>query len=510
MTSDRRDFLTAASAAGALTLGPAMARAESDTVTVHTPAGILRGRKGDGIDVFTGVSYGLSTAGAARFQPPRPVPTFTEIFDATKPATVPPQTVSQLMPAPGAQSEDCLQLNIWAPRSPGPHPVFVWIYGGGNVSGACGMPIYDAASFARDGIVAININYRVGALGFLELGGVYGPQARGGSNNAMRDQLLALHWVQRNVAAFGGDPERVTVGGESGGAFNTVCLLGSPASKGLFRRAIVASGGQSVQDSDGADAFARIYVEQLGGADRLHTASPVEIVAAQSKAAALWPLAAPFRQMIGPGLLPLAPIAAIGKGSAQGVDLMIGVTRDETRLLVPPALAATPNPKLQMSTLLSEQLEPLYAAYAKAYPQLSQAELTWKITTAEAFAVPSMRIADAQASIGARVYRYLLDYPIAAGPFGGMSPHGIDLPLAFEQFDSPIAHVFGFSAVDLPMAKTVHGAWEAFIKSGTPEVGDTSWPTYDAVTQKTMVLSRTPTVVASIDKVDRAIWEGTL
>lgn len=487
------------------------AGASADPIVINAPAGAVRGRRLGGINVFTGIPFGASTAGANRFRAPQPAARWTGVFDATRPAAVAPQVTSELFPAlPGVSSEDCLQLNIWAPATPGPHPVMVWIHGGGNVQGACGEPIFDSAIFARDGIVAVNINYRLGALGFLELGGVLGPDHRGSANNALRDQLLALAWVQHNITAFGGDPASVTVTGESAGGFALCSLLASPAHNGMVKRAIVSSGGQAVQDIAAADAFARIFVEQLGGPDRLLTASFAEILGAQNAAMARWLHALPFANVVDLELLPAPPIEAFTSGSAKDVDLMIGWCRDETRMMIPEAAAADPAFMPPAGNVDPIRMQHVMTAYAQAHPTLSRAELLWKATTAEYFAITSMRIADAHATAGGRVLRYRLDYTVPAGPLGDKSGHGADVPLVFGQMDSQLAKVFGYSAADAPMQRTVHAIWSSFIRTGAVEAGLPNWPAYDSPTGPTMILDRRPRVASDIDREDRQIWAGTL
>lgn len=507
MAASRRVFMAGVVSTGAL--APGMGKAEMNAATVHAPAGSMTGRVKDDVRLFTGVPFGASTASAGRFRPPRPVEAWKGMFNATRTANVAPQATSPLFPRlPGTASEDCLHLNVWAPMTPGPHPVLVWLHGGNNIEGSCVEPIFDCRVFARDGLVAINFNYRLGALGFLELGGVLGPEYRGSANNALRDQLLALQWVKRNVAAFGGDPARITVAGESAGAFDLCALLAAPASKGLFSRAIVASGGQAVHDVATADAFAKVFVDQLGGADRLRTAATDEIVTAQAKAAAAWPHALPYRGVIDPKTMPLAPIQAVSAGSARDVDLMIGWCRDETRMMVPAAAAANPGFRPPTVWLDAAKMPGIMAGYAKAFPRSSQAEVVWKATTAEAFGVTSARIADAQAAAGGRVRRYRLDYTVPGGPFGNMTPHGFDVPMVFEQMDSPLARLFGFSAADAAMEKTLHGVWSSFARTGSVKAGLPPWPFYKPSDPQVMLLDRTSRATDSADQMDRDIWAG--
>lgn len=481
-----------------------------EAVIVQTPSGPIRGAAVNGIHVFTGVPFGMSTADTARFTAPRPAPPWTRTFDATPAAGVCPQDTYSLFPElPGIPTEDCLQLNIWAPARPGPWPVMVWMHGGGNVQGSAGEPIYDGAVFARDDIVTVNFNYRLGAFGFLELGGILGPKYRGSANNAMRDQLLALKWVQGNIAAFGGDPARVTLAGQSAGGFNVCALLATPAHNGLFKRAIASSGGQLVHDFTTADAFARMLVDHLGGGSRLLRASFEEILVAQAKAIEQWPNFLPFRGVLDP-LTQKSPIAAIGAGAARDVDVLIGWCRDETVLMISPEDAVNPAYRPKPISVDPVQMPRLIEAYAKSFPALSRAELTWKATTAEGFGITSMRIADAQAAAGGCVRRYRLDYAVRDGQFGDLCAHGIEVPMVFEQMNSRLAQLFGLSAADAPMENMMHALWSSFVKTGTINTDIPPWPLYDLNSRSTMILDRTSYVADNIDTIEREIWDGVL
>ena len=482
-----------------------------DSPVVECPAGRVRGRRRASIDVYTGVTFGAPTGGANRFRPPRPAAAWSGVLDATRTPAIAPQAPDALFPVlPGTPSEDCLQLSVWAPRARGPHPVLVWIHGGGNVEGSCAEPLFDCSLFAQEGIVAVAVNYRLGALGFLETGGLLGPSYRGSANNAMLDQILALGWVKANIGAFGGDPGAITVAGESAGALDLCSLLAAPGSKGLMQRAIVASGGEYVNEVAKADAFAAHYTEILGGTGRLLSASMDEIVAAQAKAAATWPQAQPWRTVLDPATLPRRPVAAFAAGSAKDVDLLIGWCKDETTLMVPASAAANPAFTPPTVSATAVQVNAALAIYAAADPKLSRADLIWKSTTAEAFGVTSTRLSDAQAAAGGRVYKYRLDYKVQGGPFGDKTPHGLDVPLVFQQLDHPLAKLFGFSKAEAAMSSTMHDVWASFIRTGTPSAGTQPWPVYERASERTLILDRSPHVESHVDALERRAWSGAL
>ena len=508
MGSNRRQFL--ASVAALMTTKAAWTHATDDSVTVHTQSGVVRGRVAGDLRIFTGIPFGAPTGGPGRFRPPQPAGAWDGIFDATQPAKIPPQPTNFLFPTlPGVPSEDCLQLNIWAPKKPGRYPVLVWMYGGGNLQGSCVEPLFDCAPFARDGIVAVNFNYRLGALGFLELGGVLGPDYRGSANNAMRDQLLALQWVKRNISAFGGDPARITMAGQSAGAGNLIALLSGPASRGTLKGAIIASATSGAQEVETADAFAKVFVAQLGDISHLRTASFQEVLAAQGKALAGWPHGLPFRAIVDPKMMPSAPVEAVTAGSAREVALLLGWCHDETRTLISESDAG--NPSYVPMTIAADppKVRRVLEAYAKTYPDLPQSERVWKMTAAEIFVMPALRVADAQAAAGGRIHTYRLDYKVPNGPFGEKTPHGFDVPMVFGQMNSSVAKFFGFSAADARMAQTMHAVWSSFVRTGTAVADETLWPPYDLGTRRTMILDRRSHVEADLAHVDRELWAGT-
>src|SRR5215207_604265 len=247
----------------------------STQTTVRTPAGTVRGRVRDGVHAFLGIPYAAPPFGPRRFAAPQPAEPWDGVRDALdygptvpKPAYTPPYDV--LLREPVIPGADCLNLNVWTP-DPGHAglPVFVWIHGGAFVNGSGAVPVYDGATFARDGVVCVTINYRLGVDGFLQFAD------DGPANRGLLDQVAALRWVQENIAAFGGDPARVTVGGESAGAMSVGCLLAMPSAQGLFGQAVLQSGA-------GHHALTAATATRIGGyvAERLNVPATREALAA--------------------------------------------------------------------------------------------------------------------------------------------------------------------------------------------------------------------------------------
>ena len=240
---------------------------EIDIVEIDTAAGTVRGRSVDGVARFLGVPFAAPPVGALRFAAPQPARPWTGVRDATADGpnapqptrTIPGIDLGPIIGRGWRKGEDFLTVDVWTPEPGGSGlPVMVFIHGGSFIAGEPGAPVYDGTALARGGVVLVSVTYRLGIEGFL-------PLAGGATNIGLRDQLAALAWVRDNVAAFGGDPGRVTVFGESAGAMSLGCLLGSPLSKGLFQRAIVQSGGaEMVRSAPLAARFAAALADQLG------------------------------------------------------------------------------------------------------------------------------------------------------------------------------------------------------------------------------------------------------
>jgi para-nitrobenzyl esterase len=285
-----------------------------------------------------------------RFKPAVPLDPSHIVLDAFSFAPAPMQppfpvaVSSATLLGDATCSEDCLYLNVWTPVEPGPHPVFVWIYGGGNISGATSEPIYDGSNFARSGVVCVTVGYRVGAFGFLELGELLGGKFRGSGNNAIRDQILGLQWVRENIGALGGDPSRVTVGGESAGAKSVSALLATPSARGLFQSAIIESGGgQTVHAVEEAKTVTELFMRELrsinSASDALFVASATELLTIEQRTIAAYPRSFAFRAVVDGQTLPDQPLRAVATGASRDVRVLIGSNRDESLLFLPRALA---------------------------------------------------------------------------------------------------------------------------------------------------------------------------
>ena len=321
-------------------------------IDVRTQQGVVRGRMDEGVATFKGIPYAAPPFGANRFRPPQPAERWDGVREAfnygptvPKPPYFPP--FDTLLPEPAIPGEDCLNLNIWTPDVGRTRlPVMFWIHGGAFSNGSGAIPSYDGSRFARDGVVCVTINYRLGADGFLFMGD-------GISNLGLLDQIAALAWVQENIAAFGGDPNNVTLFGESAGAFSISTLLSMPRAKGLFRRVIPESGaGHHVLSPATAQRVGGYLAEKLGVAATREAiaAVPVDrLLMAQVELSGdafanpdpgRWGEVAgnlmPFEPVVDGDILPARPIDSIVAGAGAGVDVLIGTNTDENRLFMVP------------------------------------------------------------------------------------------------------------------------------------------------------------------------------
>ncbi|MCD7098793.1 carboxylesterase family protein [Stenotrophomonas sp. MMGLT7] len=519
---DRRGFLRAAGSAGlAWCLAPAARAQTAEGVTLTPPCGALAGTRTDGVHRFLGIPFARPPVGPLRFRPPQPLPRWHGMRDATRyaaSAIQAPIGPSRYVPFPVDYSEDCLYLNVWAPVATGPHPVHVWVHGGGNVAGTTRMPVFDGASLARAGIVAVSVGYRVGALGFLELGGALGEDFLGSGNNGLLDQVAALAWVRGNIAGFGGDPDRVSVAGQSAGAKNVVSLLAMRSARGLFQRAISQSGGgQTVADLDMAHELAGRMLARLGlnaaSAGRLLELPAEAILQAQHAVIPDYPFKYPFRAVVDGRHLLRTPLQAVAEGAARDIPLIIGSARDEVAFFGPNKTRDGTVVRNDLANLTPAQFEPIYARYAALYPDKNAIDLRYAALTAEEYWIPSIRLCEAQAMAGGASYAYRFDLPTRNPPHVGYSVHGSELAFTFGNLGDGTADALGPTGPQADRLSGLVGAlWHGFIRNGVPDAGPgiaPFWPTYGTA-RETLLLDTHSRVVADPDAAERMLWDGVL
>ena len=489
---------------------------------VKTAGGEIRGSVAGGIHAFKGIPFAAPPSGANRRRPPQPVEPWEGVRDALEFGPKPPQgpyppMVAELLPELVGPGEDCLTLNIWSKDlGAAGQPVMVWIPGGlfeYHGTGAC--PWYDGAAFARDGVVCVTINYRVGAEGFLYLGD-------GIANLGLLDQIAAFEWVQDNIVAFGGDPGNVTVFGESAGALSIGTLLAMSRARGLFRRAIVESGGSyHVTSPETSLRIGRRLAEKLGVAPTRAAiaAAPLDgMLAAQialrEEMMTMQPDPAFWGEVLLNGLpweptvdgdtIPAAPFELIRAGASAGVDLLVGSNTEETRLfLVPGNVIDQITPEALAGSIAAYGLpvEPSLAAYRRLHPGASVGDLFSAVQTDWYWRIPAMRLADAHAA-GSPTWMY--EFAWRSPQFGGRlgAGHSLEIAFVFDTLGQQTGPTHGDDPPQ-PLADAMHKAWVSFATTGDP-----GWPRYDTARRATMHYDTASMLVDDPLAAKRAIWEG--
>jgi para-nitrobenzyl esterase len=466
-----------------------------DAVEIGIAAGTVRGRSVQGVARFLGVPFAAAPVGELRFAAPRPAPPWTGVRDATTAGPNAPQPsrripgidLSPIIGSGWRRGEDYLTVDVWTPDPAGSGlPVMVFIHGGSFIAGEPGTPVYDGTALARAGVVLVAITYRLGVEGFLQLAG-------GTTNIGLRDQLAALAWVQDNVAAFGGDPAAVTVFGESAGGMSLGCLLGSPLSKGLFRRAIVQSGGaEMVRSATLAARFAANLTAELrlprqaAALRELTYETTLRAQEAMSDPTRRGDLREPdgidpgcglggFLPVLGDDVLPEHPLQAIAAGSAADIDLIVGSNSEEMNLYYVPSGVA--------DVVTADQVRAMLAAIHSrpdellAGPDATPGAALTRVMNDLVFHGPARRLAEAHAGTGAgRTYAY--DFAWRSSACGGRlgACHGLELPFVFGTLSSAIGPE-GMLGDGAPQALSdqMRESWTAFARSGDP-----GWPAYRA------------------------------
>lgn len=486
---------------------------------VRTGAGTVRGRRENGLAVFRGIPFAQPPVGELRFAAPRPAGRWDGVREAFAFGPPPPQEV---MVNPGAPftGDDWLTVNVWTPDADpaARRPVMVWLYGGAYKLGSADDPNYDGSRLSRDGdVVVVTLNYRVGMEGFARIEGA--PANRG-----LLNQVAALEWVRENVDGFGGDPDQVTVFGESAGAGSVAALLAMPRARGLFRRAIAQSvPGTYFSDAlagDIAEALAgelglRPTVADLSGVDPRKLPEAGAALAPRMReyaprwgAVALTPT--PFSPVVDGDVLPTAPWEALTGGAARDVDLIVGHTRDEYRLFlmfgglfgrVDEETAAT------VLRLFGPGPDP-EQAYRAAFPAASAEYLFELVQSDWLFRMPSLYLAHAHVAGGDRAHVYELTWPapVNGGALGAC--HGLDVPLTFGIYGDSVGGLGGMLIGPTPPPETealsarFRSAWTSFAATGDP-----GWPAYDDERRLVQLLDAEPAVAAYPEEASRRLWE---
>jgi para-nitrobenzyl esterase len=468
-------------AAGML-LAPAGASAHRGP-TVRTDDGKVRGFRADGADKFLGIPYAAPPVGARRWRPPAPAASWRGVRDATSYGNRCPQLASSN--GAGSENEDCLYLNVFRPaRHAARHrhlPVLVMIHGGGLVNGAGDQ--HDGALLARtDGIVVVSFNYRLGVFGFLAMPTLSAEAADHSSGDyGVLDQQAAIRWVHRNIAAFGGDPHRVTIDGESAGGWSVCAQLASPLMRGLFQAAIIQSGSCASQDLATGESAGTTFAAQLGCSDAacLRTKSAHDLLAATAGAQA-------YSITWGGRELPVSPADAIASGHFNRVPVINGSNHDEGRTFAQDLTDFTePQYEAFVRSLFGANADAVLAQYPfSAYPSpYTSAYAIGAIWTDSGFITGiggcGALSLDEQLARWTRTFAYQFDDRHAPGlndnhpGYMWGAGHAMELAYLWPSFDNGIPLAAQFTPAQRELSHEMVLRWGAMARFGTP-----FWPAY--------------------------------
>ncbi|HEY5852675.1 MAG TPA: carboxylesterase/lipase family protein [Aldersonia sp.] len=495
----------------------------ASTIDIHTVEGVVRGFHENGIARWRSIPYAAPPVGDLRLRAPAPVQPWVGVRDATRfgHAAIQARFGTRVGVRRFQQtSEDALTLNVTAPMRPSRNlrPVLVFIHGGGYFFGTSALKVYSGVHLARRGdAIVVSMNYRLGAFGYLDFR-TFGSRKRPfDANCGLRDQVAALQWVQRNIARFGGDPDNVTLFGESAGANAVVTLLATPSAEGLFHRAIAQSApADLVIDPESAAEYAQRTVASLGAAPRdvataLASVHPTTLRRAAAAMTAAVDHERPGQFPVGPvvdgDVLLEAPIAAMAAGRAHRVPLIIGTNRDEATVFAR-YLELLPTTPERIAALFSHSDPAAYERIRAAYPGYPHPRAAIRLAGDAVFWRPTVDVLEAH-SRHAAVYNYRYDYaPGILHRSGFGAAHASELIAVFGLVDTPYGRAFtagggrrGLRAV----TEQINQNWLSFAHSGFPLP---SWPRYTEDSRRTLLLNRTSRVIDDLAGDRRLAWRG--
>ena len=490
---------------------------------IETTSGKMYGSKENGLVTFKGIPYAEPPIDELRFSPPVAKKPWDGVLEATRYGSCAYQGYTQLEEYAGKlqpESEDCLNLNIWTPNIDNKkRPVMFWLHGGSFIFGGGVDPLYDGSALAQRGdVVVVTINYRLGALGYLYLPGVT-------ANVGQFDQILALKWVQDNIELFGGDPNNVTIFGESAGGYSVVALAAMPAAKGLFHRIIAQSApaiDSKVTKKPTKNLMRTLGIDK-GDINALRKLSPEKIIEAQNKLSAHDPTKLlAFRPLIDGETLPIHPLKAFKNGDCKDIEFMIGTNLDEAKLFTALSPEISKMNNVDGEKLLLGFLGRLGIDFTKgkamidAYKQAREGKYSTEpkevlnaLITDYIFRISTIRLLEAQSEHQSNTYNYLFAWPSPAlnGDLGAC--HVLELPFVFNTLSYPGFQDFIGKSPDLnTLSYKMMDAWIAFARSGNPNHdGIPKWPSYDLEKRSTMLINHEFKVVEKFLDKERAAWE---
>jgi para-nitrobenzyl esterase len=496
------------------------------TIRARTTTGTVEGFTREGVHRWRSIPYARPPVGRLRFRAPQPALPWSGVRHCHGFANCAPQQRRYTMLGVGRyqpMSEDCLTLNVVTPEvgildsTDAPLPVMVFIHGGGYILGSSATPLYDGAALARRGCVYVSVNYRLGALGCLDLSSLSTPEIIIDSNLYLRDLVMALQWVRDNIAEFGGDPGNVTIFGESAGACITATLLAVPAADGLFARAISESPASGmVRPKEVADEFANRFADLLGArtedaASALMRASAAQLVATQHRLIDQGMEnrlgAFPIGPVFGDDCVPIDPVEAMRSGRAHRVPLIVGTNAEEGRLFTR-FLKMLPTNESMIEELLADTEPAARERITAAYPDYPAPSACIQLGGDFAFGSAAWQIAEAHGS-HAPTYLYRYDYAPRTLRWSGLgATHATELLAVFDIYRTRFGALLTAAAdrrAALRVSNHVQRRWRSFSRTGSP--GD-DWPAYTPADRAVMVFDRKSRVEFDPHPHRRMAWDG--
>ena len=487
--------------------------------------GQLRGLWDQGVRVFRGMHYAQAPRGALRFAAPMPASPWSGVRDATAFAPMAPQLArTARAEAPMLGGEDCLAVNVWAPPAePGAHlPVMVWVHGGGFFRGAASEPLYDGAALARRGVVLVSVQYRLGIDGFLHF---EGEEQAAPANRGLLDLLMALQWVRDHVHAWGGDVSRTTVFGQSAGAGALACLLGMPASRGLFQRTILQSPSvacQSLQEAAAARCAVAVLagveptLAALGAAPQAAVLHAVHRLASDPALRQQYGLGGrnffPLRPVVDGQVLTAPPLQALAQQWADqppDLQVLVGSNSQEMRLYHVPGGAIDRVTETQVHAFAQDVGLDASAVEAlrMMLPPAQQTPGEWLCALQSDFyyRVPAQRIATLASQWARSVHGYEFAWPSPQwrGRLG--AAHGVELPFVFGNLHTPTGHELAGPMPPVALAEALQQHWVAFAQGGDP-----GWAPYAGAQLPVQHFGASPYCAPHQQPARFALWDGIL
>lgn len=501
------------------------------TSIIKTEFGKIQGYIEEDIKIFKGIPYALPPIGDLRFRPPVDIESWDNVLDATKFGPYPMQGPfdEKFVIVPQPQDESCLTLNVWAPLDDKEKkPVMLWIYGGAFEYGGSANPTFNGLHLAHRGkVVIISMNYRLGVFGFLHL-----PDKT--TNVGILDQVAVLKWINQNIEKFGGDPDNITIFGESAGGSSVLFLLTTPLTKGLIHQAIIQS--QCIIDPKPTVRSTKRIFHHLGikygDLDSLRELPTDKIVKAQIDFTIQDLLAGTFEIMnfrpnIDGDIIPQHPVKAIQQGIAKEIDLIIGTNLNENNYWsvfdqtmknidlegVGKRFRSRVN-KIGLSESLSNKVVQLYQ---KNNNDKTPFEIYNLLDTDFTYRIPALRIAEEKSRFNSNTYNYIFSW--ASSEFEGKlgAPHAIEVPFVFGTLDktkpgpSGIYFYRGHGPQEKELSQKIMDMWISFAKNGVPNSNAIiEWPNYNTKTRNTMIINKKCEVVPFFLEKERAAWDGII